>query len=312
MLRKNLKSFRIKYFALAFAIIFCSCATGLLSDNVMRYLLQICLYTALGEAFNLLNGFSGMTCLGQQLYVGLAGYTAAIVSETSFGGVIPCLIAGSVISVPVSFLLSFLLFRMRGMYFAIATWVAAEAFQMFFLSWKFVNQGGGKTILLSPYPSVKTICLVSLVLCAGAVGIVLLLLSSKPGMALKAIRDDSEAAAAIGVNLRRTRLFVYMLSSFLAALAGGMFFINKGMIFPESGFSVSWTVASVFICIIGGSGTITGPLAGAVLYVLLNEFLAHYPGRSGIILGTITITVIFFLPDGIVGTIKKVKRESCI
>ncbi len=288
-----------------FLLLLAGGAGDIFPGNFLRYLIQICLYTVLGEAFNLLSGYAGMTSLGQQLYVGVAGYTAAIVSERLSGSVFPAIAAAVLISALLSLLLSFILFRMNGMYFAIASWVAAEAFRMLFLSWKFTNQGGGKTLLFSPYPSLKTIYVISLVICILSIVLIWKLLSTKQGLALKTMRDDPEAASSIGVDLARTRLIAYLLAAVLSALAGAMFFINKGMIYPDSGFSVSWTVAAVFICIIGGTGTVTGPLAGSVLYVVLREILAHYPGWSGILLGIITILVIFFLPEGIVGTVKK-------
>ena len=196
--------------------------------------------------------------------------------------------------------LSLILFRMKGMYFAIATWVAAEAAQKLFLNWKYVNQGGGMTVRIIPYPDIFRIYVLALTLCLLTLLFVSVLLRSRLGLGLMAMRDDPDAAASSGINLFRTRLTVYILSAMLTALAGGIFFINKGVIYPESGFSVTWTVSSVFICIIGGSGTIAGPIIGAVVYVLLQEFLAHYPGWSNIMLGLITILVIRFLLGGLI------------
>ena len=133
-------------------------------------------------------------------------------------------------------------------------------------------------------------------------------LRSKLGLGLMAMRDDPDSAASIGINLYRTRFAVYLLAAVITAMVGGIFFINKGVIYPESGFQVSWTVSAVFICIIGGTGTIGGPVIGAVLYVLLQEFLAHYPGWSNIMLGLITILVIRFLPGGIISLFRSLPR----
>lgn len=278
---------------------------GILSRNAMRYLFQIFLYIVLGEAWNLLSGFTGMTSLGQQLYVGLAGYAVAVVTNL-WRMPFPLGIAlGVLISVVVSFLLSGILFRMKGMFFAIATWVAAEACQNLFLSMKAVNQGGGLTVTIVPYPGIQQLYLMALTLCVLSLATLFFLLKSKLGLGLLAMRDSPEAAAAIGINLYRNRLTVYLIATVLTSLAGALFFINKGMIYPNSGFSVTWTVSAVFICIIGGTGTLEGPVVGAVVYVLLQEFLAHYPGWSNLILGLITILVICFLPEGIVGALQK-------
>ena len=292
---------RVLFSALLCLLLLLGGLTRAFSNNLMRYLLQIFLYISLGEAWNLLSGFAGMTSLGQQLYVGLAGYSLAIVTTLwglpfSLG-----LLLGAAVSAAVAAALSVILFRMRGMYFAIATWVAAEAAEKLFLSWKYVNQGGGMTVRIVPYPDIYRIYVLALALCVVTLLTVSMLLRSRMGLGLMAMRDDPEAAAASGVPLRRQRLQAYLLAAVLTALAGGVFFINKGVIYPESGFQVSWTVSSVFICIIGGTGTLAGPVIGSVIYVLLQEILAHYPGWSNIILGLITILVIRLLPGGLAG-----------
>ena len=301
---------RIILLAVLCAGLYAAGLTGILSGNVMRYLLQIFLYIALGESWNLLSGFAGMTSLGQQLYVGLAGYSVTIV--TSLWG-LPFslgLLLGALVSAVTAFLLSLILFRMRGMYFAIATWVAAEAAQKLFLNWKYVNQGGGMTVRIVPYPDLFRLYALALTLCLLTLLLISLVLRSRLGLGLMAMRDDADAASTVGVNLYRSRLIVYILAAALTAVAGGVFFINKGVIYPESGFSVTWTVSGVFICIIGGTGTLLGPVIGSVVYVLLQEFLAHYPGWSNIMLGLITILVIRFLPGGLVSLLPRGKKAK--
>ncbi|MCR5138410.1 MAG: branched-chain amino acid ABC transporter permease [Oscillospiraceae bacterium] len=293
---------------LVFVILYALGFSGILPANVMRYLLQIFLYIALGEAWNLMSGFAGMTSLGQQLYVGLAGYAAAILTGIYMQPLPTVLPAAALVCVIAAIPVSAILFRMQGMYFAVATWVAAEAAEKLFLNWKFVGQGSGMTIRLSPYPSVGVIYLLALTVCMLAVLTVYRITRSRLGMGLLAMRDDPVAAASIGLNLTRTRLTVYLLAALISGLAGSVFFLNKGMIYPESGFSISWTVSVVFVCIIGGAGTVAGPVIGAVIYVLLREYLAHYPGWSNIMLGAITLLVIFFFPEGIAGALKKKKR----
>jgi len=290
---------------LAIAVLFALGAFGVFSTNAMRYLLQIYLYIALGQAWNLLSGFSGMTSLGQQLFVGLAGYTVAVVTSTYGGSPWLGLVAGALVAALAALLLSRILFRISGMYFAIATWVAAEAVEKLFLAWKYTNQGSGMTVRVVPYPTTGQIYLLSLAVCCVSVAVVYAIMRSKMGLGLMAMRDDMEAAQVTGVDLSKIRLIAYVLAAMVSALAGGVFFINKGVIYPDSGFSVGWTVSSVFICLIGGTGTLSGPVVGAALYVLLREFLAHYPGWSNILLGLITLFVIFFMPEGIVGTLQR-------
>ena len=287
------------------AVLFALGATGVLSTNIMRYLLQIYLYIALGEAWNLLSAFAGITSLGQQLYVGIAGYAVAIMTSIFSQSLFVGILVGVIAAVAVALLLSQILFRMEGMYLAIATWVVAEAVEKIFLNWDFVGQGSGMNVQLSPYPSITELYLLALVVGLVSLILVCAVLRSKLGLGLMAMRDDPDAAATVGIGINKSRLLVYVLAAVLCALAGAVFFANKGTIYPDSGFSIGWTVSIIFVCIIGGSGTVLGPVAGSVLYVLLREFLAHFPGWSNIMLGVITLLVIYFMPKGIVGTIQK-------
>jgi len=279
--------------------------TGSFSGNAMRYLLRIFLYITLGQMWNLLSGFTGMTSLGQQTFIGLAGYSVAVLTSTYKMSIWMGILAGAAIAVVMSLILSFILFRMRGMYFAIATWVVAEAVCTWFKSWKFVNMGGGMSVNAKPYPKTLDIYLMALTLWVAAMIVVYALLRTKTGLGLTAMRDDTDAASSVGVNIFKSKLLVYVIAALFTSLAGAIFFINKGTIYPSSGFDISWTVSMVFIVILGGVGTVSGPILGAIIYVLMDEFLAHYPGWSNIILGAIAILVIIFLPEGVMGTLQK-------
>ena len=279
--------------------------TGIFSNNLMRYLLKIFLYITLGEMWNLLSGFTGMTSLGQQAFIGMAGYSVAVMTTSYKMSFWMGILVGAVIAIIMSLILSFILFRMRGMYFAIATWVIAEALCVWFKSWGYVGSGSGMSVSAKPYPKTPDIYLMALTLCVIAMIVVYVLLRTKTGLGLTAMRDDADAASAVGVNIFKSKLLVYVIAALFTALAGAVFFINKGTIYPDSGFDINWTVSMVFIVIFGGIGTVSGPIIGAVAYVLLDEFLAKVPGWSNIILGAIAILVILFLPDGIMGTLQK-------
>ena len=296
---------QLSAFAVLSILLLVLCITGAFSTNAMRYLVQIFLYITLGEMWNLLSGYAGMTSLGQQAFIGLAGYSVAM-ATTVYKIPYPVgIIIGVLISSAAAGVLALLLLRLHGMYFSITTWVIAEALGTFFLSWGYVGKGAGMTVSISPYPRVNVLCVFALILCIISLIIVFLLLKSKTGLGLTAMRDNISAAASLGVDIGKSRFIVYLIAAVLTAVAGSIFFINKGTIYPESGFSISWTISMVFICIIGGTGTMEGPVVGAVIYVLLQEILAHYPGWSNIFLGIIAILIILYMPDGIVGTIRK-------
>lgn len=278
-------------------------------NNIRRILIRMFLYCAMAVVWNLMSGYTGMTSLGQQAFVGIAGYSMAVMTSTYLASYWVGLLVGGAIGAVLALVLAVILFRMRGMYFAIATWVIAEALKTFFLSWKFVNQGGGLSVMGRPTDR-TIIYMVALLICVAAIVTVYLLLNSKLGLGLTAMRDDPDAASSVGVNIFKSKLICFVVAGIFTALAGGWYFLNNVSIYPNSGFGNSWTVAVVFIVIIGGIGTMAGPIVGSVVYIMLSEILADYPGWSNIILGFIAILVILFLPDGIIGTLqKKLKFE---
>lgn len=273
------------------------------SNNIRRILIKTFLYCAMAVMWNLMSGYTGMTSLGQQAFIGVAGYSMAVMTTTYLASYWIGLLVGGAIGAVLALVLSVILFRMRGMYFAVATWVIAEALKTFFLSWKYVNQGGGMSV--TGRPDREIIYLVALGICVLAIVVVYVLLNSKIGLGLTAMRDDADAASSVGVNIFKSKLLCFVIAGLFTALAGGWYFLNNVSIYPASGYGNSWTVAVVFIVIIGGIGTMAGPIVGSIIYVALAEVLAKFPGWSNIILGLIAILVILFLPDGILGTLQK-------
>jgi len=265
-------------------------------------LILIFLYMTLASMWNLLAGYSGLISLGQQMFIGLGGYTLAVLSMyygipiflgVLFGGVMSVLLAG-LISLPV--------FRMKGVYFAIGTWVIAEALGITFSNWAYVRYGMGLFIQPAYKLSMSSTYYAALLLGVGSISLIYLLLRSNLGLALMAIRDDDMASERVGVNIFRCKLICFLISAFLTGLAAGVLYLNTIFIQPFEAFGIGWTVKLLFIVIIGGMGTVEGPIVGAVVFVLLQQFLSEYVGFNLIILGMITILVIFFAPKGIIGT----------
>lgn len=291
--------------AVVFVVLLVLGMTKTFSNNTMRYLFKIFLYITMGSMWNLMSGFTGMTSLGQQVFVGIAGYSVAVMTSTYKMSMWMGLLVGAVVGVVFAFILSFVLFRMRGMYFAVATWLIAEAVKLWFNSWPFVKQGAGMTIAVKQIPKIRELYMYALILCVIALVVIYALLRTKTGLGLTAMRDDADASSSVGVNIFKSKLLCYLICSLFIALAGGLFALQKGSVLPSSSFGIDWTVAMVFIVILGGVGTMAGPILGGIIYVILSEFLAHFPGWSNIILGAIAILVIIFLPDGIIGTLQK-------
>jgi branched-chain amino acid transport system permease protein len=252
--------------------------------------------------WNLLAGYSGLISLGQQMFIGVGGYTLAVVSMYYGIPIFLGVLLGGVISVILAILISQPVFRMKGVYFSIGTWIIAEALGISFSNWGYVRYGMGLFIQPAYKLSMSSIYYAAMILGVGSIALVYLLLRSNLGLALMAIRDDDVASEAMGVNIFRCKLTCFLISAFVTGLAAGVLYLNTIFIQPFEAFGIGWTVKLLFIVIIGGLGTVEGPILGAVIFVLLQQFLSEYVGFNLIILGTITILTIFFAPKGIIGT----------
>ena len=272
-----------------------------------EYILSMCMliliYMSMGQMWNLLAGYAGLLSLGMQAFIGIGGYCLAVFSVNYGLNVYLSILIGGIVSVIFAFLISPTLFKMSGVYFAIGSWVIAEALLLWFSNWKFVRYAQGINITSAYAFNTIQLYYIALVLGLGTVVIVFALMRFKTGLSLMAIRDNSSAAEIVGVELYKTKLTCYLIASFMMGIAGGVMYLYQSYILPSSAFSVDWTVAMTFIVIIGGMGTMEGPIIGAILYTVLTQYLYNFPGISMKVLGVIAIVVILVAPKGIMGTI---------
>lgn len=279
----------------------------------MRLMGEIFLYLALASLWNLLAGYAGLVSVGQQAYVGFGGYM--LFALTIFAGLPPLVaialagLLGAAISVPVAALI----FRLRGAYFAIGTWVMAEVFRLSFAQISTLGGGSGTSL---PTDIVRSMAddrsareALSYWLALGAALVVVtavyLLLRSRKGLALTAIRDNELASASLGIDIWRTKFFVYVVTSGLTAVIGALIFLQKLRISPDAAFSVNdWTAFVIFIVVIGGIGTIEGPIIGTLVFFLLRETLADLGTIYLMVLGLVAIIVMLKAPQGVWGFIR--------
>jgi branched-chain amino acid transport system permease protein len=293
---------RIRFTVIILALVILLTTPLWASRYVVNVWLLICIYAALASMWNLLAGYSGMISLGQQMFVGLGGYTLAVLSVYYGLPISLSVLLGGMISVILAVLISLPIFRMKGVYFAIGTWIIAEALGICFSNWGYVRYGMGMFIQPAYKLSMSAIYYAAMIICIGSIALVYLLLRSNLGLALMAIRDDDVASEAMGINIFRCKFTCFLISAFVTGIAAGILYLNAIFIQPFEAFGIGWTVKLLFIVIIGGIGTVEGPVAGAIVFVLLQQYLSEYVGFNLIILGTIAIVVIFFAPKGIVGT----------
>jgi len=276
----------------------------------LRIGIEIAYYLALAQLWNLLAGYTGMVSIGQQAYVGLGGYAFLVLTVY---GVVPPLLAimlAGLVAGALAIPTAALVFRLRGHYFAIGTWVIAEVWRLTAALTPAVGAGSGTSLppfvmqtIASDRALRDTIVYwVAIGLCLFVIALVYGLLRSRHGLALTAIRDSERASESLGVNNFRTRFTIYIITAFATGMIGALIFLRKIRITPDSAFSVQdWTAFVIFIVVIGGIGTIEGPIIGVIVYFLLREFLADYGAIYLILMGAIAVVIMLKAPGGLWG-----------
>jgi branched-chain amino acid transport system permease protein len=257
--------------------------------------------------WNLLAGYAGMVSIGQQAFVGVGGYAVlyfALKGVSPFAAVPIAAVVGGVIAVPVTYLL----FRLRGGYFAIATWVVADTALIIVGTISLLGGGTGHLVpgftSLSPtqldhYAYLETWA-VALIVLAGTY----LLLRSRMGLALAAIRDNEVAARSAGINVARTRRLIFVIAAAGCATAGAVLTLSQTYVQPTNEFSLQWAAEMLFVSMIGGLGTIEGPILGCIIFFALQQGLAGQGAWYLVILGSVAVIVALWQPRGIWGAVR--------
>jgi branched-chain amino acid transport system permease protein len=280
----------------------------------MRLVSEMAYYVALAQLWNLLAGYAGLASVGQQAYVGLGGYALFFLTGPMNMNVYVALaLAGpfaGLMAIPVSLAV----FRLRGAYFAVGTWVVSEVFSLFASLIAVLGAGSGLSLTPAILRQLSTsrdvremiLYLMSLAISVLVFAVVYLLLRSRHGLALTAIRDSEPASASLGVNTFRAKFIIYIATAACTGLIGGVIFLQKLRISPEAGFSLNdWTVVVIFMVVIGGIGTLEGPFIGMLIYFVLRELLADYGSIYLILMGAIAIAVMLKAPFGIWGWVSQ-------
>jgi branched-chain amino acid transport system permease protein len=289
---------------------------GLIQDLIFVFYML-----ALAQCWNLLAGYAGLVSVGQQAFVGLGGYL--LFALTIGAGIDPIAavwlsgLIAAIFAVPTAFVV----FRLRGPYFAIGSWVVAEVYRLVFAQFK--QLGGGTGTSLPPSvtndifgiewvkaafevrsPAARDIITywIALALAAGTPVLVYFVLRSRYGLALFAIRDSEATAESAGVDSFRIKLGVYVLVAVVTGMIGALIYLQKARISPDAAFSVlDWSAYVIFVVIIGGVGTIEGPIIGVIVFYALQHYLADFGTWYLILLGALAIVTMLFAPKGIWG-----------
>jgi branched-chain amino acid transport system permease protein len=282
-------------------------APWVLGDGTIGLWFEILLMLAMAQLWNLLAGYTGLVSMGLQCFVGLGGYTTIFAANSlsvSPYWVLPlaAIVCGLVAAASAPFL-----FRLRDAYFSISTWVFSEVVAMLVFITPGLGHVTGMTLETARNIDYETFLWVNFwiaaALAGGVVAGMYALLHSPLGLGMLSVRDDDIAAASIGVNVWRNRFIAYVTAAAGCGLAGGVSFMAALFITVRTGFDLNWIVAMIFIVIIGGIGTLEGPIIGTVIYYGARELLTNVFALSGswylITLGAVAVAAMLIAPRGL-------------
>jgi branched-chain amino acid transport system permease protein len=284
--------------------------------------IRILLFAFIGTAWNLLGGYAKQLSLGHAAFFGLGAYTSTLL-QIDFG-ISPWIgmAAGGVVGMLASLPIGWLCFRLRGPYFAIATIATAQVLMLIFLKFRDFAWGAeGTTIpnlgnapLMMQFDGKAPYYTIVLGLLALALAITAWVERSRIGYYLVAIGEDEDAAEAIGIDVPRVKRNVYMISSFLTARAGTFYTQYIYFIDPQTAFNFSVSIEAALVSIVGGIGTLWGPLIGTVLLETTSALLQSWLGNSigGVqltVYSLILMAVILWKPTGIMGYVSEVYQR---
>lgn len=282
-------------------------APWFVGDGGVSLLSEGLLMLAMAQLWNLLAGYTGLVSMGLQCFVGLGGYTTIFASNYFSISPYWALSLAPIVCGLIGGVSAVFLFRLRDAYFSISTWVFSEVIAVVVLMTPGLGYVTGMTLETARGIDFETFLLVNFWITAAIAGAsvlgIYLLMHSRLGLSMTSVRDDEIAATSIGVNVWCNRFIAYVAAAAGCGLAGGVSFMGALFITVTTAFDLNWVVAMIFIVIIGGIGTLEGPIIGTVIYYGIRELFTGVFALSGtwylIALGTVAVITMLIAPAGI-------------
>ncbi|OEC99937.1 branched-chain amino acid ABC transporter permease [Rhizobium sp. YK2] len=273
---------------------------------------EIAAVLSIALMWNLLAGFGGIVFMGFQVFIGIGGYTLFMIANGLGLPPFPFVIVSALVCAAFALLITPILFRLSGAQLAIGSWVISEVVRLIVYHTAVLGGGGGVALtavrgidrsvrLFATYGTAAIVLLIALLTCVG-------LMRGRFGLALRAMKDSSLAAEAMGVTIRKTQTYVLLIAAAIGGAAGACYYMVALQVSPTAGFSMNWMAIILFAVILGGIGTLEGPIVGVAIYFLLRETMGNIGSFYFIILGLLAIGVTLFVPGGAWGLLKSVIR----
>jgi branched-chain amino acid transport system permease protein len=288
----------------------------------MHVMILILLFASMSQAWNIIGGYCGQVSFGHSVFFGIGAYGAGMAVVTYGGTPWPGILIGMIAATAVALVISYPCFKLSGHYFAIATFAIVEIFNRVFLVWDWVGGAMGldyplvvegmKNLMWYNTKTGYYYCALFLFLLV--FGLVRWLESHRFGYYMRAVREGQETAESLGVNSTAVKLAAMALSAALSALCGAFFVQYNFRVDPPMVMSLDMSMKFVLITIMGGSGTLVGPLLGAAVLIPLQEYTRAFWGGLGggvdlIIFGLLIIIMVVKQPAGMIGIIRDIRRR---
>ncbi|HYJ24125.1 MAG TPA: branched-chain amino acid ABC transporter permease [Acidimicrobiia bacterium] len=282
------------------------------------YVLQVgmlmLMWIAMSSSWNIIGGFAGYISLGHGVFFAIGGYAAGL--ALAHWGISPFLFLpfAGLAAMAVGFLAGLITLRTRGPAFIVATIAMLFLFLLWFDNWEFIGASSGLDLPFLQFPVqwLKVPFYYAMALCAiGAVYLAYRVAHSKFGLGLRAISQDETKAEVAGINTRWYKVWAFALSAFFIGVAGAIYGYSLTHLRPLTFFAIAVAARMVLMAIIGGRGTVAGPVVGAILIIGVNEFAVRQFGESElniVFTGLILVLALLFFPQGIVGSLRKSGR----
>lgn len=301
-----------KFWALLVAALVWARMPWFVSNNYqLQVLFRITLFAALGLAWDLVGGYAGQLSLGHVAFFGVGAYGLALFTQLSIPVWISLFLA-AVVATLVAAVIGIISFRLRGPYFALATIAFGEVLRLVATNLNITGGAIGLTMpsLFTGRTFWRQFYLASVVLVVLAFLINFFVSSSRFGYYLMAIREDEDTASAVGINTARCKLQSLLLSAFITALGGALYASAFQFIVPDSVLTLDISVQVSIIAMLGGAGTLLGPIVGSALLLGAQEvFKNQFQESHLLIYGVLIVIVVLFMPEGIVGGLQRLFRK---